>query len=322
MEPQNYGQMNDGTDAWAVHRASQSASMLTQGQMNLMLLSVFAGSFLLNYIMDAGETPTEEGGIVIMGWVLVFLGALVVVMWGLLLYKIRECGVWPEEVRFQSDGQIVVIMGCCTKALDASNNGVTMIRRRVHWNDSLGVFCNVITDKTRDEVFVLVPTAGPRYWYGFAFQPEDPGSFVHDCSHAGVIIEGGPDAELGVVPASSAARSRSRSATFESEEGTSLHEGLLSRDVNTWRAPLRTPAFSRQGTSSRRRLRHPLLEDLRNATSSLESMRDSSGIDTDSDAEHEAEGDIASEHSCSSSSSSDATSVSEMLRKNNNIIEV
>mmetsp|Transcript_13799 Transcript_13799/g.26788 ORF Transcript_13799/g.26788 Transcript_13799/m.26788 type:complete len:378 (+) Transcript_13799:399-1532(+) len=266
MEPQNYGQHEDGSEAWAVHRASQSPSMLTQGQMNLVLLCVFGGSFMLNYVMDAGEATSAQGEVDLLSSVLIILGCIVLIMWGLLAYKIRECVVWPEEVRFRRDGIVVVSMGCGNKALNTANGGVTLLKRRVLWNDGLGVFCNVITDKTRDDVYVLVPTTGPRYWYGFAFQPEDPATFVYDCSHAGILIEGGADAEMGVVDG------HSRDAE--------LRESLLSRNqTDSW---LRSMGFSR---ISSQRSRGPLLGTPRRTP--LHTQRTGLLIDSSSDEEED-----------------------------------
>eukprot|EP00516_Mucochytrium_quahogii_P004587 CAMPEP_0203760572 /NCGR_PEP_ID=MMETSP0098-20131031/13834_1 /ASSEMBLY_ACC=CAM_ASM_000208 /TAXON_ID=96639 /ORGANISM=" , Strain NY0313808BC1" /LENGTH=213 /DNA_ID=CAMNT_0050654193 /DNA_START=932 /DNA_END=1573 /DNA_ORIENTATION=+ len=112
-------------------------------------------------------------------------------IWGVLLYKIRECAVWPEEVVFRRDGLIAMELGCGVKTLNTANGGVTIYKKSLGslklW-EGLGVWCNAVTDKTRDDIFVLVPTTGPIYWTGFAFQPEDPNSFLHDCSHAGVIF--------------------------------------------------------------------------------------------------------------------------------------
>jgi hypothetical protein len=175
---------------------------MSQSKVNALVACVLVWSFVLNTVL--GEPPRKGGGagraaLELENYLVLVILSSVVTVWLVLLFKIRECAVWPEEVRFKRNGMIMVELGCGHRALNTVAPGVLLMRKRANMcSSNLGVWANAITDKTRDDVFVLVPALGPRFWTGFAFQPEDPEAFLHDCRHAGVAVLEDGSSELGV----------------------------------------------------------------------------------------------------------------------------
>jgi hypothetical protein len=190
-------------ETWGVHRASQSASSMSQGKVNALIACVLVWSFVLNATVGEPRGARRGGAgraaLELENYLVLVILSSVVTVWLVLLFKIRECTVWPEEVRFKRNGMILVELGCGHRALNTVAPGVLLMRKRANLcNSNLGVWANAITDKTRDDVFVLVPALGSRFWTGFAFQPEDPEAFLHDCRHAGVAVLEDGSSELGV----------------------------------------------------------------------------------------------------------------------------
>mmetsp|Transcript_14454 Transcript_14454/g.26821 ORF Transcript_14454/g.26821 Transcript_14454/m.26821 type:complete len:278 (-) Transcript_14454:36-869(-) len=175
-------QSEDQVDEWSTHYASQSPQQLSQGQINVMVMITLFTTYTFREMFAVG------GESEIVKLLMPSFTLFMVVTWGILLSKVRECAVWPEEVIFRSDGLIFAELGCGHRVLNSSE-GVTLLKKRTTLtNFNLGVWANAVTDRRRDYVFVLIPTHGPKFWTGFAFQPEDPRSFIHDCHHAGVDV--------------------------------------------------------------------------------------------------------------------------------------
>jgi len=188
MEPHQH---DDDSETWAVHRPSQPEDgALTQSQVNGAVGCIFVVSLCLNYVLGvvSGGSGGSVGGLLVLYVLLALLAS-----WVFMIFKIKEASVWPEELRFCRDSTLRLAIGCGSKVLDCnSHGGVVCMRRPLNsWGcapDTLGIWCNAITDRSREEVFVLLPARGPQFWRGFAFQPEDTANFLYDLEHAGVTV--------------------------------------------------------------------------------------------------------------------------------------
>lgn len=141
----NYEQpqtISDNEEVWAVHRASQSPEIISKKQWKDMILC----TFLILVFVNLGFAFTGYFG-AFQDEMLIFLFSLTV-SWGILfIFKTYECLIWPEEVRFLSNGTVVLQMCWGIHTLDITQ-GLTLSKRKPGMFNNVGVLYNAVDRKS------------------------------------------------------------------------------------------------------------------------------------------------------------------------------